>query len=63
MAADRSDPAVESPVVGHRWKPITDLPLDWEALASRELRALTAVWEEQRGSLRGEEALKRFQTS
>ncbi len=45
---------------GHRWEPLTDLPQGWETFASRELQALAAVWEEQRESLSGDEALRRF---
>ncbi|MDQ6724688.1 MAG: Fic family protein [Actinomycetota bacterium] len=51
---------VDGPLIGHHWTPIEDLPEGWESLASRELRALSAVWEEQRESLIGDEALRRF---
>lgn len=51
---------MDEPAVGHRWEPIEDLPADWGGLASRELAALSAVWEEQRESLVDEQGLRRF---
>lgn len=60
MDAVQGDPPVAAPSIGHLWEPIADLPPDWQGIASRELRALSAVWEEQWGSLRGDEALHRF---
>lgn len=58
MAAGQ--PPARLPAVAHEWEPISDLPDDWVKLESRELRALSAVWDEQRGSLTGDEALRRF---
>ena len=35
----------------YKWSPITDLPIDWEALCSKELPVLVKVWEEQKDRL------------
>jgi Fic family protein len=44
----------------HKWHPIEDLPIGYEAMASTELRALSEVWLEQRESLQDSTALRRF---
>lgn len=60
MAARQGDDQADNPAVRHHWAPIEDLPASSEELESRELRALGAVWEEQRESLTGDEALRHF---
>jgi len=44
----------------YRWKPIEDLPEDWQDLVADELGSLAAIWIEQSARLRASEALKRF---
>lgn len=44
----------------HRWRPIEDYEVDPAALASAELRALAAVWQEQRERIEAAGALRRF---
>jgi prophage maintenance system killer protein len=50
---------LNQPIV-HKWHPIEDLPADYEALASTELRSLSEVWLEQRESLQDSAAMRRF---
>ena len=50
---------MNQPIV-HKWHPIEDLPADYEAMASTELRSLSEVWLEQRESLQDSAALRRF---
>lgn len=45
-----------------QYRPIEDLPEDWEALEVSELRALDQVWQEQRERLETLDELKRFRT-
>lgn len=42
------------------WKPIEDLPKNWETLANSELPPLVTVWEEQADRLRSSGAFKTF---
>ncbi len=42
------------------WKPITDLPDDWESLSSPELSSLVTVWEDQADRLRSSGAFKTY---
>lgn len=42
------------------WRPIEDLPADWHALRSSELRALSTVWADQKDLLLNSENLRRF---
>ena len=37
--------------VGHRWRPIEDLPEDWECLADNDLQRLSEYWDENREEL------------
>ncbi len=37
--------------VSYKWKPLEDLPENWQELASEEPEALASVWQEQRASL------------
>ncbi len=37
--------------VSYKWKPLEDLPQNWQELASEELEALAGIWQEQRASL------------
>lgn len=43
-----------------KWKPIEDLPDHWSALASPELEAIGAIWKDQSGRLRKNDAFVRF---
>lgn len=42
------------------WRPITDLPDNWQELAIPELASLTRVWAEQHGRLKESQAVKEF---
>src|SRR5438874_13396994 len=44
----------------YHWKPIEDLPEDWNNLASPELESLAAIWKEQSARLKTSDALKQF---
>jgi len=44
----------------HNWHPLTDLPANWDELASAELRSLARIWEEQRDRLRERDAINVF---
>lgn len=44
----------------HRWSPIADLPLGHDELASDDLKALRAVWLEQKADLEARDAVKEF---
>lgn len=44
----------------YKWKPIEDLPPDWQEMASEELKSLSGLWREQKGSLETTETLKEF---
>lgn len=46
---------------GYRWRPIEDLPDDWQKFASSELAGLFAVWKEQLGRLNDSPAYQEFQ--
>jgi Fic family protein len=46
--------------IAHKWKPLTDLPADWNEFRSTELQALSDVWSEQKDVLAGSDALKAF---
>ena len=43
-----------------RWRPIEDLPADWQSLASDELASLAPIWKEQKGKLDQTGVLKEF---
>ncbi|HTJ76055.1 MAG TPA: Fic family protein [Acidimicrobiales bacterium] len=60
MAAGQGHAPFDPVGVGLHWAPITDLPSDWDVLASRELRALSAVWDEQRETLAAGGGLRHF---
>ena len=45
---------------GHTWTPITDLPTDVSAIASKELPALVQVWREQADRLKQSQGLDRL---
>ncbi len=42
------------------WRPIDDLPKQWQALSSPELVSLSAAWREQSVKLQGSETLRKF---
>lgn len=44
----------------YKWRPIEDLPADWEALATEDLSSLADIWAEQKQRLEGSVALNRF---
>lgn len=44
----------------YRWKPIEDLPEDWQDMVADELQSLASIWIEQSARLKASEALKRF---
>ncbi len=46
--------------VGHRWRPIEDLPEDWKRLADRDLRHLTDFWNENRRGMEDHGAVRAF---
>lgn len=46
---------------GYKWKPIEDLPDDWQKLASSELAGLFAVWKEHVVTLKDSPAYLEFQ--
>lgn len=46
--------------VGHRWRPIEDLPEDWERLADRDLRHLAEFWKENREQMVAHGAVSAF---
>lgn len=46
--------------VGHRWRPILDLPEDWKRLADRDLRHLAEFWNENRREMAAHGAVKAF---
>lgn len=46
---------------GYKWKPIEDLPNDWQKLASSELAGLFAVWKEHVVTLKDSPAYLEFQ--
>lgn len=45
---------------GFKWRPIDNLPEDWQSIASPELRSLATVWEEQKLELEQNESLQEF---
>lgn len=48
-------------MTGYKWKPIEDLPNDWQKLASSELAGLFAVWKEHVVTLKDSPAYLEFQ--
>ena len=48
------------PGVGHEWRPIEDLPHDWQSLADAELRQLARYWHENREELISHGAIGEF---
>lgn len=48
-------------MAGYKWKPIEDLPADWQKLASSELAGLFAVWKEHVVTLKDSPAYLEFQ--
>lgn len=46
--------------IGMTWKPIEDLPKNWQDLTSKELPALVTVWSEQADKLRNTGAFKNY---
>lgn len=46
--------------LGHRWSPITDLPVGHEELARNDLHALRPVWLEQKAELEASDPVKEF---
>lgn len=49
-----------STIVSYRWKPLEDLPSNYESLAQLELRSLSQIWAEQKTALTQAEALRTF---
>jgi Fic family protein len=50
----------ETQNISYSWKPITDLPDDWESLRNPELYSLSRVWDEQRIQLKESRSVKEF---
>ena len=48
-------------MIAYHWKPIEDLPDDWQTLASSELEGLMQIWKEQHSRLAQFEGVKHFQ--
>lgn len=46
--------------MSYQWKPIEDLPSDWETSASSEVQALAEIWKDQSDRLSQSEAQRRF---
>ena len=46
--------------VAHRWRPIEDLPEDWERLGDRDLRHLAEFWSENRQEMEAHGAVRAF---
>lgn len=46
--------------IGHRWRPIEDLPEDWKRLADRNLRHLAEFWKEHREEMVAHGAVRAF---
>ena len=46
--------------VAHRWRPIEDLPKDWQRLADRDLRHLADFWNENRQEMGAHGAVRAF---
>ena len=46
--------------VGHRWRPIEDLPEDWQSLADRDLGHLADFWNESREEMASHGAVRAF---
>ncbi|MXY70831.1 MAG: Fic family protein [Acidobacteriia bacterium] len=51
----------ETVLVGHRWREIEDLPEDWHDLCRDDLRAVHRQWIEDRGLVKDQTKVKRFQ--
>ena len=49
------------PVVAHAWEPIEDLPKGWHDLCRLELHAVHRQWTDDRGLIRDEAKVKKFQ--
>lgn len=45
---------------GYEWKPITDLPENWEELQNAELYSLASIWKEQHAQLAESRSVKEF---
>ena len=45
---------------GYEWKPITDLPENWEELQNAELYSLASIWKEQHAQLAESHSVKEF---
>ncbi|GIK43917.1 MAG: hypothetical protein BroJett011_77500 [Chloroflexota bacterium] len=50
----------EKQIVSYYWKPITDLPDDWEKFRNPELYSLSMVWQEQHVQLKESRSVKEF---
>ena len=47
-------------MTGYNWKPIEELPNDYESLASKELRSLAEIWKEHSQKLKDSDAIRKF---
>jgi Fic family protein len=47
-------------MTSYRWSPIEDLPVNWIALASKELESLASIWKESAARLKESDALLKF---
>ena len=55
------DDQVHGDMVSHRWAPIEDLPEDWEELCREDLHAVHKQWVSDRGLIRDEQKIRKFQ--
>ena len=55
------DDQVHEEMVSHRWSPIEDLPEDWEELCREDLHAVHKQWVSDRGLIRDEQKIRKFQ--
>ena len=44
----------------YKWKPVEDLPEEWQNLSSTELGSLASIWQEQSARIQKRDALKQF---
>ena len=54
------EPKSTNVAVGHRWRPIEDLPEDWKRLADRDLQYLAEFWKENREEMVVHDAVRTF---
>lgn len=52
--------SMNNPKIAFEWKPITDLPDDWEKLRNPELYSLATIWAEQHTQLKQSRSVNEF---